>query len=351
MMSGRWNWTPRKGGTPFKAEDLIGMKKKRGALYLLALILIGTAAAALWLGRYPKLGWTRWRDLADDPIAANLFWRLRFPRVVIALLSGAVLSAGGLVCQTVFNNPLAGPDIVGVSQGAAIGAATAIIFFPGSAAVRQLAAFIGGGMGLILSLAIARRLRYGGWTLRFLLAGITVSAFFTGALTVLKLMADGRNQLHAIEFWMMGAYCYVTANGFIPVVLLALASLISVGLFRWRTNLFSLPDESSSSLGAALALERTLLISAAVVGISAVTSLSGIIGWVGLIIPHLARILFGADSRYALPGSILLGALITLFSDTAIRLFSPREIPVGFMTSLLCVLILWAAVLTRKIRF
>ena len=109
---------------------------------------------------------------------------------------------------------------------------------------------------------------------------------------------------------------------FRSVVLLALMSLISVGLFRWRTNLFSLPDESSSSLGAALALERTLLIGAAVVGISAVTSLSGIIGWVGLIIPHLARILFGADSRFALPGSILLGALITLSSDTAIRLLS-----------------------------
>ena len=96
MMSGRWNWTLWKGGVSFKAEDLIEIKKKRGALCLLALILIGAAAAALWSGRYPKLGWTRWSDLTEDPIAANLFWRLRFPRVVIALLSGAVLGGGRL---------------------------------------------------------------------------------------------------------------------------------------------------------------------------------------------------------------------------------------------------------------
>ena len=332
-------------------EYQIQMKKKRRRLRLFFLGLIALAAAAFWTGRYPKLGWTRLADLRADPIAANLFWRLRIPRVATALMSGAMLGAGGFVSQNIFRNPLASPDFLGVSQGAAVGAAIAIVFFSNSAPLRQLTAFCGGACGLLLSLAIARRIRFGGWVMRLLLSGATVSAFFSGLLTVLKLVADGNNELHAIEFWIMGGYNYVTLSGFAPVVAIGVVSLIMIGLFRWRTNLFSLPEESALALGASLKGERTLLLWFSVLGISAVTSISGVVGWVGLLIPHLARIIFGPDSRFGLPGSMVLGALITLGSDTAIRLLSPREIPIGIVTAFFSVIALAILISSGKLRF
>ena len=285
-------------------------KQIRSALCLAALALFALTAVAVWTGRYPKLGWTQPADLRSDPIAANLFWRLRIPRVVTALLSGAMLGAGGFVNQNIFRNPLASPDFLGVSQGASVGAAVSIVFFSNSASVRQLTAFCGGACGLLLSTAIARRMRFGGWVMRLLLAGATVSAFLSGLLTVLKIVADGNNQLHAIEFWLMGGYGYVTLNGFVPVVGVVVTALIMIGLLRWRTNLFSLPEESTVSLGASPNREGSFLLWFSVLGISAITSISGIVGWVGLLVPHVARIVFGADSRFGLPGSMVFGALV-----------------------------------------
>lgn len=308
-------------------------------------------SAALLLSRYPRVGWMDLASLSEDPIAMNLFLRLRVPRVISALLSGAILGAGGMVTQTVFANPIASPDIIGISQGASVGAAIAIIFFGNTVMTRQLFAFIGGLIGICLSLGIANSLRYGGWILRLLLSGAAVSAFLSGALTILKLVADGNNQLHQLEFWLMGGYGYTTIGTIPTPALLTLTALIGLWSFRWRLNLFSLPDESSGSLGVALTPERIAVLMLTVVGVSAMTSISGIIGWIGLVAPHIARILFGADSRMAFPGAVLSGAVITLFADTLIRMISPREMPIGFAISFLCVTILFILISLKKIQF
>lgn len=306
---------------------------------------------ALFLSRYPRLGWTTIASLKDDPLAANLFLRLRFPRVMVALLSGAMLGAGGMAAQSLFANPIVSPDIVGISQGASVGAAIAIIYFGNTAAARQLFAFLGGMTGVALSLSIAHSLRYGGWILRLMLSGSAVSAFLSGTLTILKLVADGNNELHQLEFWLMGGYSYTTIGIFPIPALLTLTALIGLLSFRWRLNLFALPEESSSSLGVALTPERIAVLMLTVVGVSAVTSVSGIIGWVGLVTPHVARIQFGADSRLSFPGAILFGAAITLFADTALRMISPREVPIGFAISFLSVMILMILVSLKKIQF
>lgn len=327
-----------------------GTDRRQNELIAAAVCLLLLTLAAPFVGRYPSLGVIRLDTLRTDPIARNLFFNLRIPRVILAVASGAMLGLSGVVFQTVFRNPIVGPDIIGVSQGAAFGAALAIVFFENDFFVRQCFAFIGGAIGLIAAVFVAARFRYGGWMLRFLLSGLTISALFSAGLTALKLVADGENQLHAIEYWLMGGFSYATRHGLLPVLLICFIALAIGFHFRYRLNCLTLPDESALSLGVSLRAERLIILAATVAGVAAVTSLTGIVGWVGLIVPHAARARFGADTRLNLPSSMLFGALVTLCADTVIRLVSVSEVPVGIVTSLFGVLFLMRMVTLGKFR-
>jgi iron complex transport system permease protein len=235
----------------------------------------------------------------------------------------------------VFRNPLVEPGFLGVSQGAAFGAALSILSLRASPLVTELSASAFALLGLSLSFILARRLRYGGWVLRLILAGIAVSALFSAGVGMLKYAADPLSQLPEITFWLLGGLWGTTwreALFLLPPVVL---SLMLLWALRWRMNLLTLSDESAVSLGARLGRERSLLLLASVVAVAAVTAVGGIVGWVGLLVPHVARRLFGADATHAVPGSILAGAMFVVVCDTMARTLLGGEVPLGILTSLL----------------
>jgi len=322
--------------------------KRPLALLAIALLLVFLLSALL--GRYPAPGFLTFDRLASDDLAQRLLFNLRLPRLVTALLLGMTLSAAGMVFQLLFSNPLVEPGFLGVSQGAAFGAAFSIVLLGGSALVTQSSAALFALGGLFLSYLLARRLRYGGWVLRLVLAGIAVSAFFSAGLGLLKYLADPLTQLPEITFWLLGGLASLTWSkllSILPAVLIGLTVLI---LYRWRLNILALDEQTAFSLGVAAGRERLLLVFAAVLPTAALISVSGMVGWVGLIIPHIARRLFRTDARYSLPAAILLGGIFTMLCDDLARTLLAGEIPLGILTSLFGALIFIALLSLKPLR-
>ncbi len=251
-----------------------------------------------------------------------------------AVLVGAALSASGLTLQMLFRNPLVEPGFLGVSQGAAFGAAFAILYLGRSPLTVQASAAVFALLGLWLTYFLAGHLRYGGWILRMVLAGIAVSALFSAGVGMLKYLADPLTQLPEITFWLLGGLWSTRWPTFLPILPLTVLGLGVLFLARWRLNVLALEEETAFSLGAAPGRERLVLLLAAVGATAAVVSLAGTVGWVGLIVPHLARRLVGADARRALPASLLLGGLFVLLCDDLARTLSAGEVPLGILTSL-----------------
>ncbi len=304
-------------------------------LWGLGVLLLLSIALSLFIGRYPSPYWMPPQLLVEDTLAQRLVVNLRMPRILVAMLLGMSLAGAGTVMQMIFHNPLVEPGFLGVSQGASFGAALGIVALNASGLGIQAAAGCFGCLGLILSYSLATRIRYGGWTLRLVLAGIAVSALFSAGVGMLKYFADPLTQLPELVFWMLGALWGVTwreALTILPVTLLALAGLV---LARWRLNILALDDATALSLGSAPARERLALLAASVAATAAVVSVAGVVSWVGLIVPHLARRLLGADAQVALPGALLLGGTFAIVCDTIARSALPGEIPLGILTSLI----------------
>ncbi len=291
------------------------------------------------MGRYPAPGFVTFERLASDELAQRLLFNLRLPRLVTAVLLGMTLSAAGMVFQLLFSNPLVEPGFLGVSQGAAFGAAFSIVFLGGSALITQTSAAVFALAGLGFSYLLAHRLRYGGWVLRLVLAGIAVSALFSAGLGLLKYLADPLTQLPEITFWLLGGLASLTWGKLLSILPAVLVGLTILFLFRWRLNILALEEQTAFSLGIPAGRERLLLIFAAVLPTAALIAVSGMVGWVGLIIPHIARRLFRADARFSLPAAILLGGIFTMLCDNLARTLLAGEIPLGILTSLFGALI------------
>jgi iron complex transport system permease protein len=307
---------------------------RRRALYILGLALAVAFGLSLLIGRYPGVTILTPQQLAQDELAQRLVFNLRLPRLIAAVLLGASLAAAGTIFQMIFGNPLVEPGFLGVSQGAAFGAALCIVLFGNALWLVQGSAALFAILGLAFSYFLARRVRYGGWVLRLVLAGIIVSALFSSGLGVMKYMADPLSQLPEITFWLLGGLYGMNWGQLLTILPPVLLGLFVAYRMRWRLNLLSLADETAFSLGAAPGRERALVLGAAVLATAAVISVAGMVGWVGLIIPHICRRLFGADSRQTLPAAILTGALFTLLCDDLARTLLPGEIPLGILTSL-----------------
>jgi len=308
---------------------------RRWILLILGVTLVGIFIFSLLWGRYPGLGFISWQRVNQDELAKLLIFNVRLPRLITALLLGAVLSAGGIVFQMLFGNPLVEPGFLGVSQGAAFGAALCIVFLGGSAVLLQGSAAVFALAGLALSYLLARRIRYGGWVLRLVLSGIAVSALFSAGLGILKYLADPLRQLPEITFWLLGGLSSITWKKLLAILPAVISGLVFLYLFRWRLNILALSDEAAFSMGAAPKRDRLLLLTAAVLPTAAVISVAGMVGWVGLIIPHIARRLFGSDTHLTLPAAMLLGGIFTILCDDLSRSLLAGEIPLGILTSLL----------------
>ncbi len=325
-------------------------RRPKRVLWAMAAGLAVVFLISLLIGRYPQPGIAAPWQMAGDDLAIRLIWNLRLPRLLTALLLGASLSAAGAAFQMLFTNPLVEPGFLGVSQGAAFGAALAIIALGNAAWLVQGSAVLFAFLGLALSYFLARRVRFGGWVLRLVLAGIAVSAFFSSGVGILKFLADPLSQLPEITFWLLGGLWSIEWKDLLSILPLVLIGLYILYRMRWRLNLLSLEDEVAFSLGTTPQRERTLVLAAGVAATAAVISVSGIVGWVGLLVPHLARRIFGADGRYVIPASILLGAGFTVICDDIGRTLLAGEIPLGILTSLLGALAFMLLMMARKVQ-
>ncbi len=299
---------------------------------LLVFLLVLLTFVSLFVGRYQLTIFGG--DQTDVQLAWNLTLNLRLPRVLMAVLTGAVLAGSGAVLQMVFRNPLVDAGFLGVSPGAAFGAAVGIIFLGGSAVAVQSAAAAFAFLALGTTYLLATRIRTGDWVLRLILAGIAVSALLSAGTSVMKYLADPLRQLPDIVFWMMGGLWAITLVDLYQIAPVALTGLLVMFLMRWRLNLLSLHDDTAFSLGISTTRERLVILIAAVSATAVVVAKTGVVGWVGLIMPHIARRLIGAEARAALPTAMLIGAIFTLLCDDLARTLTTGEIPLGIITSI-----------------
>ncbi len=299
----------------------------------LCILLVLLSVLFLFAGRYPKGGISFPKNLSTDLLMQNIILNVRLPRIILALLAGAILSAAGFTFQMLFSNPLVEPGFLGVSQGSAFGAALIMVIGNGSSALVQVSATVFGLTALLLSYFLAKKFRFGGWLLRLVLSGIAVSAIFSSALGVVKLVAEPTKDLQDITFWMMGGLWNCNWKQIITIMPIVLVCILVILRFRWKLNLLSLQEKTAYSVGLNPNRDRIILLLVATIGTTLTISITGLIGWVGLIMPHLARKLFGSDSKVALPGATLMGAIFLLLCDTVGRSLLATEIPIGLLTS------------------
>lgn len=256
---------------------------------------------------------------------------IRLPRILLACLVGSSLAAAGACYQGIFHNPMASPDILGASNGAAFGAALAILLGLGSQLLTASAFLF--SLISIFAVYLIAKISPGQRTVNLILAGIMIGSVFSAGVSYVKLVADPTDQLPAITYWLMGSLSGNSLNDvlftFIPIVL----GTIPLILLRWRINLLTLSDDEAKTMGISTDKLRLIVIVCATLITAASVSVSGMIGWVGLVVPHLARKLIGNDYRYLLPASMLLGALFLLIVDNVSRNLLPTEIPIGILTA------------------
>ena len=300
----------------------------------LGLLVLGVLILSIFIGRYPKPYLMPPSCLWNDQMARRLVFYLRLPRVFTAFLMGMALSAAGAVMQIIFRNPLVSSGFLGVSQGAAFGAALSIVFLGRSALLIELSATFFALVALGVAYFLAWNIRYGDWVLRLVLAGMVSTALFSSGVGVLKYIADPLTELPDIVFWLMGGLWSITWRELLYVLPVVVLSLVILFLMRWRLNLLALRDDTAFSLGVATSRERAVVLLASVAATAVVVSVAGVVGWVGLIVPHVARRLVGADAQRLLPVSMLVGGAFTLLCDNLARTLRAGEIPLGIVTSL-----------------
>lgn len=270
-----------------------------------------------------------------DSNAATVFFSIRGPRVIAAFLAGAGLSVSGCAYQGVFKNPIVSPDILGATAGAGLGAAIGLLLSLNNMGVQMLSFSFGLTavlMTYLTSKAVGNRQNM---ALTLVLSGIVMEALFQSGISLIKYVADPYSKLPAITFWLMGSLSSVVPKD-LPILLLPLLiGCIPLFLLRWKINLLSFSDEEAESMGIHTARLRLVIILCATFITSAVVAVGGIIPWVGLIIPHLARMIVGPDHKHLLPASILLGGAYLLLVDDVARSLTSMEIPLGILTSII----------------
>lgn len=324
------------------------MKKRNNVFLSMILVAILVFLVSFLIGRYPVNPFTAVKILlsrgiylitgghysllqtwtgAEEIVVINI----RFPRIVAAFMIGAALSVSGASYQAIFRNPMVSPDLLGASSGAGFGAALALLL-GGNYFTVTLSSFLFGLSAVFLAILISK-LSPINQTLSFVLAGVMVSSLYSSATSFIKLIADTDSTLPAITYWLMGSLSSIKMKdlgfAFLPILIGALPII----LLRWRINLLSLSDSEARSMGINTSRLRIIVILSATLMTAASVSISGMIGWVGLVIPHFSRLLIGVDNRKVVPSSILLGGSFLLFVDNLARIITTSELPLGILTS------------------
>ena len=300
----------------------------------LAGVLIVALVLGIMIGPYPLSARQILQELLGQGggTGATVFWNIRLPRVLAAALVGAALAAAGATYQSAFRNPLVSPDILGVSAGAGLGAVLGIYLGLPVLAIQLL----GFGSGLVtVALVVTLSLMIGGSVLVMVLCGIALGALAGAGISLIKLMADPDNQLPAITFWLMGSLAGVKRGDLMAAAPAILLGLLPLALLRWRIGLLSLGDDEARSLGVEVGRLRMLAVAGATLVTAAAVSMAGVIGWVGLMVPHMIRLLTGPRFDRLLPAAALAGAAFMVLVDACARTMARQEIPLGILTATL----------------
>ncbi|HQR53446.1 MAG TPA: iron ABC transporter permease [Burkholderiales bacterium] len=327
----------------------------RYTLPLAALAVLVVLAFAV--GRFPvtlgdlfaaTLGKLLGSDRQVPATVETVIYQVRGPRVMAALVVGAALATAGAAYQGMFRNPLVSPDILGVSSGAALGAALAIFLSWDLVGIQALA-FIGGLLAVGMVYAVGASLRGRDPLLTLILAGVVIGTLLGSCVSLLKYLADPYNQLPAITFWLLGSLAAASPADLKVVVPTVVLGLVPLVLLRWRMNLMTLPDDEARALGVDTRRLRLAVICAATLITAASVAVSGIIGWIGLLVPHAARMLVGPGFARMLPMTMILGAGFMLAVDTLARTVATLEVPPGVLTAVLGTpLFLWLLAKSRR---
>jgi iron complex transport system permease protein len=304
---------------------------------LLAALIVGASlvgAYPLSLGDILAAVARRLAGTAPQGQIDTVLFEVRLPRVAAAVLIGAALAAAGAAYQTLFRNPLVSPDILGVSTGAGLGAVLGIFLSLPVAGIQLLAFAVGlGTVGLVY--AIASMVHGREPILVLVLAGVVVGSLAGAAISLLKILADPYDQLPAIVFWLLGSLSAIRRGEVWTAMPLVLVGLVPLVLLRWRINVLSLGDEEAKALGVEAGRLRFFVVAAATLMTASVVAISGVIGWVGLVIPHIARMAVGPSFDRLLPTAMLLGASYLLLVDTLARTMARIEVPIGILTAII----------------
>jgi len=308
------------------------MKK---SFFLLIVVLLLISFASLFIGSCNIPIYGVLKSLASNGTNSTyktIIVDLRLPRIIFAIIVGSGLSVAGASYQTIFKNPLVSPDILGVANGAAFGAALGILL-NFSYSLLILSSFTFGMLAVFLALFISRE-NGKEPILGLIVSGIVIGAFFTSLIGITKYLADTNNQLPQIIFWLLGSFSFVTWKIW-PIMIVVSICILAIYLIRWRLNIVSLDEENAITLGVNLRLLRLIVISLSTIITAASVSVVGMVGWIGLVVPHLARLLTGSDNVGVIPATILIGGIILLLSDDLARSLISGEIPISIITSLL----------------
>lgn len=300
-----------------------------------AIILVAAFVISIGVGKYPISINEIIRIIMGkevEPMTKNVFYTLRLSRTIMALIAGIGLSVSGSVYQTVFKNPLATPDIIGVSSGANLGAAIAISFLAGGTTTIAISAFLGGIIAVSMALFLTRISKNKSIS-TFVLAGIVIGSLSQGLIMMIKFFADPERQLAAIEFWSMGSFASITSDKLISILPFFIVGIIGLVLLRWQINILSLSDEEGKSLGVRVGIVRVGVMICATLVVASIVSITGLITFIGLVAPHLARMILKKNDTSTMILSGLIGASLLLIADTLARSLGSSEIPISILTT------------------
>lgn len=307
-----------------------------------ALILLVSIGLSLSFGRY-SVSLTDVKELGDYllnkgqgidlPPFVRVVWKIRLPRIIANLFVGTALAVSGTVYQALFDNPMASPNVLGVSSGASFGAALALLLYASHLQVIG-SAFIFGLICVALTYMVSRFLKFDA-TLSLILSGMVISSTFQAGVSYLKLIADENNRLPAITYWMLGSFSSVTWNKLLPLIPAFILGLVLIFYYRSSLNILSLGNDKAQSVGLNVRFVRSILIFAATLLTTSSVALTGMIGWVGLVIPHIVRIVVGSNYRSLISLMLFVGATFMVLIDTLARTLTATEIPIGILTALM----------------
>ena len=320
------------------------MIKTKGITFYIAILLVVlplvTALICIGLGRYSipisetleiLLGGVR--SVSEQDMAYTVIFNVRLPRIVLAMLVGAGLACAGAAFQGLFTNPLATPDTLGVASGASFGAVLALMF-DANLIVVQLMALMFGLISCLVTYNISK-IKGTSSVVMIVLAGMVVSAMFQAFVSLAKYVADPQDKLPSITYWLMGSMSSASYQTLLLGAPFILVGLIIIFALRWRLNILSLNEDEVKSMGMNIKFMRFLVILAASLITASCVSMCGQVGWVGLLIPHVARMLMGGNNKTVVPISISLGAVFMLIMDTVARSMTAAELPLSILTAII----------------